>query len=74
MESTNIYHFNVPNTKVTYTVRLGYEGDFLRSFEVSHLIEGNRGVTELELSPQVREAYLNHLADKMNKVSIIRKK
>lgn len=74
MENTNIYHFNVPNTKLTYSVRLRYEGDFLRSFEVSNLIEGNRNVLESELTPQVREAYLSHLTDKMNKASIIRKK
>lgn len=74
MENTNIYHFNVPNTKLTYTVRLSYEGDFLRSFEVSNLIEGNRNVLESELTPKVREAYLSHLTDKMNKASIIRKK
>ena len=48
MENTNIYHFNVPNTKLTYTVRLRYEGDFLRSFEVSNLIEGNRNNHKLD--------------------------
>jgi len=74
MEKSNKYHFTVPNSKLTYSVTLTYENDFLRKFEVSHLILDGRGVREGELPPQLREIYLNHLTQKMNTASLIRQK
>jgi hypothetical protein len=74
MQTSNKYHFSVPGTKITYSVTLTYEGDFLRKFEVSHLIENGRGVSETDLSPHHRDRYLNHLTQKMNTASLIRKK
>lgn len=74
MEQSAKYHFSVPGSKLTYTVTLTYEKDFLRKFEVSHLINDGRGVSESDLSPQLRERYLTHLTQKMNTASLIRKK
>lgn len=73
MASTKLYHFHVPNTKVRYSVTLGYEGDFIRSFEVSNLIFNNRVVNESELSHDDRERYLEHLSNKIKNISIITK-
>lgn len=71
MVNTKLYHFQVPNTKVRYSVTLGYEGDFIRSFEVSNLIFNNRVVNESELSRDDRERYLEHLSNKIKNISII---
>jgi hypothetical protein len=74
MEQSAKYHFSVPGTKITYQVTLTYEKDFLRKFEVSHLIENGRGVHETDLQPHHRDRYLNHLAQKMNTASMVRTK
>lgn len=71
MVNTKLYHFQVPNTKVRYSVTLGYEGDFIRSFEVSNLIFNNRVVNESELSRDDRERYLEHVSNKIKNISII---
>lgn len=73
MSNTKLYHFQVPNTRVKYSVTLGYDGDFIRSFEVSNLIFNNRVIHESELSHKDRELYLEHLSNKIKNISIITK-
>ena len=71
MRNNKTYHFTVPNTKVEYTVKLGYEGDFIRSFEVSNIIVNNRPCTEQDLSLHDRERYFEHLSNKIRNISLI---
>lgn len=72
MTVTSTYHFTVPNTEINYTIKLGYEGNVIRSFEVISVSLRGRPTKANELPVDIRDLYLAHLQNKINTISIVK--
>jgi len=72
MTVTSTFHFTVPNTEINYTIKLGYEGNVLRSFEVISVSLRGRPTKANELPDNIRHLYLDHLQGKINNIRIVK--
>lgn len=68
MNST--YHFQVPETKINYSVKLTYEEELLREFQIINIIWNSRSVTMGDIPLNERELFIKHVSDKVKNISI----
>lgn len=68
MNST--YHFQVPETKINYSVKLTYEEGLLREFQITNIIWNSRSVTMGDIPLNERELFIKHVSDKVKNISI----
>lgn len=72
MTVTSTFHFTVPNTEINYTIKLGYEGNVIRSFEVISVSLRGRPTQANELPDNIKQLYLDHLQGKINNIRIVK--
>lgn len=72
MTVTSTFHFTVPNTEINYTIKLGYEGNVIRSFEVISVSLRGRPTKANELPDNIKQLYLDHLQGKINNIRIVK--
>ena len=63
------YHFQVPNTKINYSVKLEYDNGILRKFEIHNIIWNSRPVTINEIPINERELFIEHASSKVKTIS-----
>jgi hypothetical protein len=71
MEKIATYHFTVPNTNISYVIKLGYQNGFIRNLEIKNLVYNSRPVTELDIPVKELELYREHVSNKIRNISLI---
>jgi hypothetical protein len=70
MNST--YHFQVPNTKINYTIKIEYQNELLRGFEIVSIIWNSRSVNVNEIPSIERELFIKHISSKIKTINVIK--
>lgn len=67
---TNTYHFVVPGTKLSYTIKLTYDHGFLRSLEAVNHVYNGRQIDVVDLPNDLKSAYLANFESKVKSAKI----